>query len=249
MRFSLALALLLALAAPALAQKPAGYETIYDAPTPVNLAGRPVVADIALHADKAAAAKGDLRLALTTDVTDFIASTEDDLEDWVATKQERCGQRWGAGAPLIEFPKGAIRFALDLELQIWNCGWDGKGEPGLFTREAGSIDVTLVPYVEDGRLQARIDAFSIDNLAGVSRYLPLEFVIRQVVESEIKKLNQNRKFYRAPEPLNGEGFVYESISATEKAGRVVITARYRATGPAKALDRVVAKMKSEGVTQ
>ncbi|MEQ8936159.1 MAG: hypothetical protein RIE56_10255 [Amphiplicatus sp.] len=238
------------LAAPSMAQAPAGFEAIYDAPTDVNLGGRPVVADIALYADMSAAARGELQLALVTDVTDFIAETERDLENWIAAHQQRCGERWAAGAPLIEFPTGAIRFALELELEVWNCGWDGKGKPGRMAREAGKVDVTLDPYVEDGKLQARLNAFSIDARSGVSKYLPLEFVVRQFLNAELKKLNENRKFYRAPQPLYGEGFSYESIAAKKLAnGRVVITARYKAAGPQETLVRVAAKMRDEGVTQ
>ncbi len=239
-----------ALVSPSMAQAPAGFEAIYDAPTEVNLGGRPVVADIALYADRQAAARGDLRLALVTDVTDFIAETERDLENWIAAHQARCGERWAAGDPLIEFPPGAIRFALELELEVWNCGWDGKGEPGRIAREAGKVDVTLDPYVEDGKLQARLSAFSIGERSGVSKYLPLEFVVRQFLNAELKKLNENRKFYRAPKPLYSEGFSYESIAAKKLAtGRVVITARYKAAGSPETLDRVAAKMRDEGVTQ
>lgn len=246
----LASVLAASLCPPSMAQAPAGFEAIYDAPTGVNLAGRPVVADIALYADRQAAARGDLRLALVTDVTDFIAETERDLENWIAAHQARCGERWAAGEPLIEFPPGSIRFALELELEVWNCGWDGKGEPGRMARESGKVDVTLDPYVEDGKLQARLNDFSIDQRSGVSKYLPLEFVVRQFLNAELKKLNENRKFYRAPQPLYGEGFSYESIAAKKLAnGRVVITARYKAAGSADAFDRLAARMRDEGVTQ
>jgi hypothetical protein len=235
--------------ATAAAQAPAGYEPIYAAPTAVNLGGRPVVADIALYADRKAAARGDLRLALVTDVTPFIEETETDLENWIATHQERCAERWGAGEPLIAFPPGAIRFALYLEFEMWNCGWDGKGEPGRIAREAGKIDVTLNPYIEDGKLQARLGAFTISERSGVSKYLPLEFVARQALAGELKKLNENRKFYRAPEPLHGEGFQYDSITAREANGRIVITARYRAKGSADAFGRLAAKLRESGLTQ
>lgn len=235
---------------PALAQKPAGFETIYDAPTDVNLGGRPVIAGIALHADMDAAARGDLRLALTTDVTEFIEQTEEDLENWVASRQDRCGERWGAGEPLIDFPDGAIRFAVDLQLEVWNCGWNGKGEPGRLAREAGRVDVTLIPYIEGGKLQARLGDFTITERAGVSKYLPLEFVVRRVLDGELKKLNENQKFWRAPRPLYDEGYSYDSIGADRRAdGRVVITARYKAKGDASSLSRLVRRVREEGLTQ
>ena len=234
----------------ALAQAPAGYEAFYDEATRVNLGGRWVVADITLYADMAAAHQGDLNVALVTDVTEFIAEVETDLENWVATNQERCGERWAAGDPLIEFPTGAIRFALELELEVWNCGWNGKGEPGRFTHEAGKVDVTLEPYVEDGKLQSRLSAFSIDIERGVSRFLPLEFVVRRVLDSELKKLNDNRKFYRSPQPLYGKGFRYHSITAQKRADdHVVITARYEAKGSLDALDVLAEKIREDGITQ
>lgn len=237
-------------AAGAQARGPAGFETVYHAPTDVNLGGRPVVADIALHADMNAARGGALRLALTADVTPFVEETERDLENWVASRYERCGQRWDASAPRITFPEGAMRFAIDIGLEIWNCGLDGKGEPGRLTREAGSVDVTLIPYVEDGRLQARLGAFSIGERSGVSKYLPLEFVIRRVLDGELKKLNENPKFFRAPRPLHDEGFRYESIAASRYgAGRVLITARFVADGPATTLDRLARRVAEEGLTQ
>lgn len=236
--------------AAARAQAPAGYETIYDAPTRVNLGGRPVIADIAFHADMAAARRGTLRLALTTDVTKFVEDTERDLENWVAARRQDCGERWGAGAPYIGFPSGAIRFAIDLELEYWTCGWNGKGAPVRIAREAGSVDVTLIPEIIDGKLQARLGDFSIDNRSGVSRYLPLEFVIRQILGQELKKLNDNPKFHRAPKPLYGAGFHYESISAdVTPDNRVVITALYAANGPAETLDRLVEKIRADGITQ
>lgn len=234
----------------ALAQGPAGFQEIYAEPTNVNLGGRWVVADIALYADMNAAARNDLRLALVTDVTDFIEQTETDLENWIAAHQERCGNRWTAGEPLIEFPPGAIRFALDLELEIWNCGWNGKGEPGRWTRETGKVDVTLEPYVDDGKLQARLVDFSITDRSGYSKYLPLESLTRIALNNELNKLNRNRKFYRAPNPLFTEGFSYRSIGAKVNSnGRVVITALYGATGPAKAFDRVTEKLRKDGLTQ
>lgn len=248
MRIILLLATLFA-SAPAWAQGPEGYEEFYNAPTDANLGGRPVVADIALYADMDAAANGDLRIALVTDVTKFIEETERDLENWVAARQARCGERWGAGEPLIDFPPDAIRFALDLELELWNCGWNGKGEPGRLAREAGRIDVTLEPYVEEGKLQARLASFAIDERAGVSKYLPLEFFAKRIIDGELKKLNENRKFYRAPQPLFDEGFRYESIRGDADGDRVWITARYRAEGGPETLERLVSRMASEGVTQ
>lgn len=237
-------------AAAAEAQAPAGFEQIYSEPTNVNLGGRWVVADIALYADKEAAKRDDLRLALVTDVTKFIDETENDLKNWIAAHQERCGNRWGAGEPLIEFPNGAIRFALELELEVWNCGWNGKGEPARLAHEAGRVDVTLQPFILGGRLQARLIAFSISERQGYSKYLPLESVTRAVLGNELRKLNENRKFYRAPEPLNSEGFSYRNIEAKVAAdGDVVITASYRTQGPAEKLDRLIEKLRKDGLTQ
>ena len=233
----------------AAAAVPDGYETIYDAPTRVNLGGRPVIADIALHADRAAAKKGDLKLALTTDVTDFIADVETDLEKWVADHQDPCGQRWKAGKPYIGFPKGAIRFALDIELAVYQCGWNGKSDPSLLTTETGHVDATLIPSAVDGKLQAALGDFSITNRGGVSKFLPLEFVTRAIAEQEIKKLNDNPKFYKAPKPLIDEGFGYESIvGETTSDDRVVITARYRAKGKEAALKRVADRVRAEGIS-
>ncbi len=235
--------------APALAAPPAGYATIYDAPTRVNMGGRPVTAGIALHTDKKAAAAGDLKLVLSTDVTPFIADVEKDLEKWVATHQDRCGQRWGAGKPTIDFPPGAIRFALDIELEVWTCGWNGEGEPGRFAREAASIDVLLDPYVEGGKLQARLASLTISNRAGLSKFLPLKSLLKPILNSEIKNLNANPKFYKAPKPFISEGFVYESIIGKRNAqGRVLITARYRAKGEEAALKRVVDRVRAEGIS-
>lgn len=234
--------------APASAQAPAGYTEIYNEPTDVNLGGRWVVADIALYADTPRT--NELRLALVTDVTKFIEETERDLENWVATHQERCGERWGAGEPQISFPESSIRFVLDLEYEMWNCGLRGRGEPGRIAREAGRIDVTLDPYVEDGKLQARLGSFSVEEREGISKYLPLEFVAQRVINAELQNLNKNRKFYRAPNPLHAEGFEYESIEAEiVDGGRVIITARYRASGGLSKLDRLVEAVRSDGVTQ
>ena len=237
------------LATASLAAPPKGYETIYDAPTRVNMGGRPVTAGIQLHTDKKAAAAGDLKLVLSTDVTPFIADVEKDLEKWVATHQERCGQRWGTGTPVIEFPPGAIRFALEIEYEVWNCGWDGKGDPGRFIAEAASIDVTLDPYVENGKLQARLADLSIDNRSGVSKFLPLESALKPILNEELKKLNANPKFYKAPQPFISEGFVYESLTGKRNAqGRVLITARYRAKGDASKLTKVVDRVRVEGIS-
>lgn len=231
------------------AAAPKGYETIYDAPTRVNMGGRPVTADIVLYADRAVAKKGDLKLVLETDVTAFIADVERDLEKWVATHQERCGQRWAAGKPYIGFPQGAIRFALDIEYEVWNCGWNGKGDPSRLALETGKVDVTLVPAAVDGKLQASLGEFRIDNRSGVSKFLPLEFVLRGILEQEIRKLNENPKFYKPPAPFIGEKFGYEKIVGTTTAeGRVIITAHYRAKGKEAALKRVVDRVRSEGIS-
>ncbi len=241
---------LIALTAPAFAQPWIGHEVIYDAPTRVNLAGRPVTADIALHADMNAAAKRILRVALVTDVTTFIDQTEADLENWIATKQAACGERWSAGEPLIDFPQGAIRFALELEFQYWTCGVDGKAKPSRVARETGRVDVTLIPYVEAGKLQARLGNFSIDNRTGVSKYLPLETVARAALDQELVKLNKNRKFFRAPKPFADLGYAYESMKGEKKPdGRVIITARYRAAGKADRYPVLAAAMREAGISQ
>lgn len=251
MRFALSGAfVLLFVSWSAAAQGPVGFAQIYSEPTNVNLGGRWVVADIALYTNPEGFERDDLQLALVTDVTMFIDETENDLKNWIAANRERCGNRWAAGEPLIEFPGGAIRFALELDLEVWNCGWNGKGEPARIAHEAGKVDVTLQPYILGGRLQAQLVAFSISERQGYSKYLPLESVTRAVLNSEIRKLNENRKFYRAPEPLNGEGFSYRNIEAKVGAdGEVVITALYRTQGKPEKLDRLVAKLRKEGLTQ
>jgi hypothetical protein len=239
-----------ALLTPARAQAPAGYEKIYDAPTTVNLAGRPVVADIAFHTDRAAARRGDLRLALVTDVTEFVAETEQDLENWIAGRRADCGERWKSGDPRISFPQNAIRFAIYLEIEYWTCGLRGQGEPSRLAQETGNVDVTLIPYVENGKLQARLGAFDLSEQTGLSKYLPLEFVVGRALEQELAKLNDNPKFYRAPQPLFAEGFVYEGMRAAKTAdGRIIITALYRAEGDEAALDRIVRGLRSQGITQ
>ncbi|MFN3960421.1 MAG: hypothetical protein ACK4NP_10955 [Parvularculaceae bacterium] len=249
-RFLAAIAAFAALGGAAGAQPWIGHEVIYEGPTPVNLAGRPVVADIALHADMNAAAKKILRVALVTDVTSFVKQTERDLADWVATRQARCGERWKAGEPLIDFPQGAIRFALDLEIELWTCGVDGKAEPSRLARETGRVDVTLIPYVEEGKLQARLGAFSIANRTGVSKYLPIEFVVRTALDQELARLNKNPKFYRAPKPFLDLGYTYESMKGEKKPdGRVIITARYRGAGEAAAYRTLAAKMREAGISQ
>lgn len=230
----------------AAAQAPDGYAQVYSEPTKVNLGGRPVIADIAFYTR--AGEGDDLNLALVTDVTKFVEETEEDLKRWVASNQNRCGERWNAGEPRILFPQGKIRFALYLEYEMWNCGLRGRGEPGRFAREAGEIDVTLEPYIQNGYLQARLDELSIGERAGVSQFLPLQYVTRRVLENELYKLNRNVKFYQTPKPLVDEGFSYVSIDA-EITGdeRVVITALYRAEGAD--LDRLIAAIRKDGITQ
>ena len=238
------------LCAEAAAQPWIGHEVIYEGPTTVNLAGRPVIAEIALHADMNAAAKKILRVALVTDVTKFVEQTETDLENWIATRQAECGERWKAGEPLIDFPQGAIRFALSLEIEYWTCGVDGKSAPSRLARETGRVDVTLIPFVEDGKLQARLGDFSIDDRTGVSKYLPLEFIVRGALDQEIAKLNKNTKFYRAPKPFLTLGYKYESMKGEKKPdGRVVIVARYRASGDAASYSTLAAKMREAGISQ
>ncbi len=229
---------------------PAGLTTIYDAPTKVNLAGRPVIADIALHADQQAAKTGSLKLALTTDVTKFVKETETDLKTYIAGRYNDCGERWSSSDPKITFPNNAIRFQMSLTIEYWQCGWNGKGKPGRLTRDGGSVDVTLIPFVEAGKLQARLGALDITVTDGLGKYMPLETLVRSAVNSELKKLNDNPKFYRAPNPLYTEMFRYESMtSKVDAQQRVIITARYFANGKPAAFDRIVAKMKTEGVTQ
>ena len=236
------------LLAPVHAQAPLGYAEVYSEPTRVNLGGRWVVADVAFYGDTPQA--NELRLALVTDVTKFIEETERDLKHWVATNQQRCGERWKAGEPKISFPDNAIRFELDLEYEMWSCGLFGRGEPGRVGRTAGRIDITMDPYIEDGKLQTRLADFQVEEREGVSKYLPLETVAKRVINAELEKLNKNRKFYRAPNPLFREGFEYQSIEAQKFDGdRVVITAKYRASGGLQKLDRLVEAVRAEGITQ
>lgn len=236
--------------APAYAKPPAGMTTFYSGPTKVNLAGRPVVADIALHADMTAAAKGALKVALTTDVTKFVAETQADLKAYIAGRYNDCGERWTSSDPEISFPSNSIRFRMELTIEYWQCGWNGKSPPSRLTRDGGKVDVILAPFVESGKLQARLGDLSIVVTEGLGKYLPLEFLIKRALDGEMKKLNENPKFYRAPNPLYGELFRYESIAAKVDAEkRVLITARYGTNGNAKALDRIAARMKAEGVTQ
>lgn len=226
------------------------YATFYRGPTKVNLAGRPVVADIALSADMAAAKKGDLNVNLTTDVTKFVDQTEKDLKDYIATRVERCGERWSSGEPVIAFPNNAIRFQMAVSVEYWQCGLDGKAKPARLTRDSGAVDVTLIPFIDQGKLQARLGPLDIKVSQGVGKYLPLEFVTRRAVEGELKKLNANPKFYRAPNPLFAEGFRYDGIGARQtREQRVIITARYRAIGKDDSFPRVAAKMAAQGITQ
>lgn len=236
-----------ALFSPASAQAPAGYEKIYDAPTKVNLGGRPVIADIEFHERTSG---GKRRLALVTDVTKFVVETETDLKNWIANRRNDCGERWNSGPPRISFADNAIRFAIYLEIEYWTCGWNGKGTPGRVAQETGTVDVTLIPYIEDGKLQARLGAFTLSEQTGISKYLPLEFMVRRALEQELNKLNQNPKFFRAPQPLFDESFVYEDISAAETDDdRIVITALYAADQSQAAIDRILRRLRSEGVTQ
>lgn len=238
--------------APTMAPLPAmpGFTPFYAAPTKVNLAGRPVVADIALSADMAALKKGDLRVDLTTDVTKFVDQTEKDLKAYIAGRVERCGERWSSNQPEIAFPANAIRFRIAIVVEYWQCGLDGKARPARMTRDAGAIDVTLEPYVDQGRLQARLGAFDITVTQGMGKYTPLEFVARRAVEGELKKLNANPKFWRPPQPLFAETLRYDAIRAAVGADkRVVITARYRTIGKETALPRLADRMRKTGVTQ
>jgi len=238
---------MIALNGAALAGAPDDYDVFYDAPTKVNMGGRPVFADIALYANTQTSPEADLEIALVTDVTKFIDETQRDLEYWIATHRNECGERWAAGDPVIDFPQGAIRFALELEYEYWNCGWNGKGEPWRAIRETGNIDVTIIPEIIDGKLQARLGAFSIDQRTGVNRYLPMEFVTRRILTSELAKLNQNPKFYRAPQPFQREGFTYQSIEAERDDGRVVITALYESEIDIGALERLVEELSVNGI--
>lgn len=240
-------AAILALSSTALAGAPEGYEKFYDAPTRVNMGGRPVVADIALYGNAPAAPDGQVEIALVTDVTKFIEETERDLENWIATHRQECGERWSAGEPVIGFPKGAIRFALELEYEFWNCGWNGNGRPWRAVRETGNIDVTIIPEVIDGKLQARLGDFSIDQRTGINKYLPLEFVTRRILLSELEKLNENPKFYRAPQPFKDEGFTYRSIEADRENGRVIITARYVTDGDDQTQERLTKELLENGI--
>jgi hypothetical protein len=128
------------------ARPPAGLTTFYAGPTKVDLAGRPVIADIALHADMAAAQKGALKIALTTDVTTFVDQTEKDLKDYIAGRTSACGERWSSNEPEISFPADSIRFTMEIAVEFWQCGLDGKAKPARMTRDGGRIDVTLAHY-------------------------------------------------------------------------------------------------------
>lgn len=241
-----------ALAVPAMAQTdaPDGYETFWDEPTRVNLAGRPVLADIALHFHQSKIERDDLDIALTTDVTKFVVETERDLENWINARRERCGERWGAENAEISFPDGNIRFQMKIIFEYYQCGLRGNADPSAIAHESGQIDVVLEPYVENGKLQAQLGKLEINNRKGVSRVLPLEFALKRVVDSELKKLNDNPKFYRAPEPLFSENLVYESINGeVTNDDRIVITAHYVGDGDEAALVRIMRGLREDGVTQ
>lgn len=226
---------------------PAGFAKIYDAPTKANLGGRPVIADIKIFAR---AADDAVHIALVTDVTKFVDQSERDLATWIATKQNTCGERWSAGDPVIGFPQGAIRFALALQLEMWNCGITGNVQPARLAREGGTVDVVLDPYIDDGRLQARLGRFEITEQEGLSRFLPLAFIARRALDRELTKLNANPKFYRPPQPLHDEGFVYEGISGSiTREGRFVITALYVTDGDPDIIERLPRRLAEEGLTQ
>lgn len=246
-KFSAWLGLFVLLSSTALARDPAGFEKIYDASTDVNMGGRPVVADIELWSDPESAADGELRIALVTDVTKFIEETERDLENWVTAHTKECGERWKAGKPFIGFPPNAIRFAIYIEYEYWNCGWNGQGSPRRFAAEGGKVDVTLIPEIMDGKLQASLGDLTMDERSGVNKYLPLEFVTRRILESELKQLNENPKFFRAPQPFHDAGFVYESIDADKDDENVVITAIYRGEGSENDLAALIAALRADGI--
>ena len=109
--------------------------------------------------------------------------------------------------------------------------------------------MTLVPFIADGKLQARLGSFALSDRKGVSKYLPLQFVVQRILTQELKKLNENRKFYRAPSPFFEQGFVYSSIQGEkfDDGERVVITAIYKAENPD--LDQLTSALRADGLTQ
>lgn len=229
------------------AQAPAGFEPFYERPTDVNLGGRPVVADIMLSGRANLRSR---RVALTVDVTKFIDETEEDLKAWIAARQNECGERWGAGEPVIAFSGETIRFAVDLTYELWTCGITGEAEPARLARERGLVDVALAAEIIDGKLQARLVDFTLSERQGVNRYLPLEFVIRRVLEAELRNLNANPKFWRAPQPFADEGYIYDDIDAQIYSdGRAVITAVYRTDDAGASFSRLAARVAKEGLTQ
>ena len=215
----------------------------YSAPTKVNMGGLPVVADIDLFETGAA----PVSIALVTDVTKFIEQTEHDLQNFVARRQNQCGERWSTGDPIIEFPQNRIRFKLDLDYQVWNCGLLGRGDPQRIIRETVDLDVTLIPRIEDGKLQAYLGDFSLGERTGVNRYLPIETILRKIVESDLRILNRNAKFYRAPQPFHREGFVYRNIRADIDGERVIITADYETSADRSAIARIGQALRDEGI--
>ena len=230
-----------ALSAPiASAQEPT---LIYSEPTQVNMGGRPVTADIDLYTNPS----DTITVLLVTDITKFIVETQEDLKAFVASRYNRCGERLQTSDPIIEFPADRIRFRLDLDYEVWNCGLLGDSEPRRVIRETIDLDVKLLPQIEDGKLQAYLDSFSLGERTGLNQFLPVETILQKIIESNLRTLNKNPKFYRAPQPFHREGFAYDAIRADLDGDQVIITATYSADGDAATLDRLTASLRDDGI--
>ena len=132
---------------------------------------------------------------------------------------QTCEDRLSVNDTQISAGSGVLTATIDLTYEQWVCGRVlGQDTENAILRETVAIQGAFAPFVEDGKLQIRLDEFSIENLGVLARIVNVEEMLRADLEQAVTALNADASFSTLPAALADEGYRWESVSVQAAQG-------------------------------
>ena len=166
-------------------------------------------------------------IALLEDLLPIIATA---IEKEINKRHRGCRERWSAWDGEVQIVDGMVSAKVTVRVEKWTCeNVLGKDVKARLARETATVRLLLQPSVVDGRLQAQLSGFSIDDLSTLLRQLGLEQFLRSWVVAELDRFNQDPAQNTLPDWLSSLGFQYEKVVLETASGAPV--ARVSIVGP------------------
>ena len=164
-------------------------------------------------------AADSLRLSATTNLATVLPIASAALWTQMQNLPQTCEDRLSVNDTQISAGSGVLTATIDLTYEQWVCGRVlGQDTENAILRETVAIQGAFAPFVEDGKLQIRLDEFSIENLGVLARIVNVEEMLRADLEQAVTALNADASFSTLPAALADEGYRWESVSVQAAQG-------------------------------